>query len=257
MVEQENDSTLVFNNTTFNCLYAGISFRGWAAGNSDHCSVKNNIVCNQLFSNNVIEIADIGIGFQMDYNCFFHFDPSANLVHWLGNNYSAAEFEYYQDFSGQDFNSITENPLFVNIDSANFYLSAFSTCIDAGTNLGLEYDITGYPVPYGDAVDMGAYEYHDITTHILSIQNRNDIGVQVCPNPCKDRINIKVCSNKSSMVNCTILNYSGHILYEMQKRISKGESIIRTDLSCFPPGVYYIRVTIENQQESIKKLIKF
>jgi len=256
MVEQENDSTLVYNNTTFNCLYAGISFRGYAAGNSDYCSVKNNIVCNSMFSENVVEIADIGIDFQMDYNCFYHFDSSANLIHWLGNNYTSAEFGYYQDFSGQDSNSITDNPSFASIDSANFALSSFSPCIDAGTYLGLDQDITGYPVPFGDAVDIGAYEFNDTLTRIKSFQNIESLSIQAFPNPCRDKVNILINSGISGIVNYTLSNYTGNTLYEGQKRINNEGSIIEINLSGLPPGFYFVRIITEDEMEIINKLIK-
>ncbi len=248
MIEQENDSTLVYNNTTFNCLHAGISFRGYAAGNSDYCSVKNNIVCNAAFSNNVIEIADIGIDFQMDYNCFYHFDPSANLVHWLGNNYTSAEFGYYQDFSGQDINSINDNPLFVNIDSADFSLSSFSPCIDAGTYLGLDQDITGYPVPYGDAVDIGAYEFHDTLTSIKSIQNREELNIQVFPNPTNGIFNMEATT---SITKVQIYNSAG-ILLDCQSPKAK-KTII--DLGKYPSGIYHIRINSENGN-IMKKIVR-
>jgi len=251
MVEQENDSTLVYNNTTFNCLYAGISFRGYAAGNSDYCSVKNNIVCNQLYSNNVIEIADIGIGFQMDYNCFYHFAPSANLVHWLGNNYTAAEFGYYQDFSGQDIHSITDNPFFFNIDTADFSLCADSPCIDAGTYLGLGQDITGYPVPYGYAADIGAYEFHDPVTHIRTLQNQEAFKVQVYPNPFSSETIVITNKNVKDAI-LVMYDSAGRQVKQMKNIHGQSISLQRDNL---PSGLYFIRLTVENKVYTIDKVI--
>jgi hypothetical protein len=51
------------------------------------------------------------------------------------------------------------NPLFVDISNSNFKLQSNSPAKDAGTNVGLTSDYAGNSVPYGDATDIGAYEY--------------------------------------------------------------------------------------------------
>ncbi len=235
MIEQENDSTLVYNNTVYNCLHAGISFRGYWAGNSDHCSVKNNIVCNPVNSNNVIEIADIGTDFQMDYNCFYHSIPSANLVHWLGNNYTTAEFSFYQGFSNQDSNSFTLNPFFINSTNYpfDFSLNSYSACIDTGVYLGLNMDITGQPVPFNAIVDIGAYEYNNTVNNIIPIQNKETLMFQVFPNPTTGKTTIMV--EEAEIIE--VMNIEGKQIYTGKEN--------QIDLSSQPKGIYIIKVTTQ------------
>jgi len=254
MVEQENDSTLVYNNTTFDCLYAGISFRGYAAGNSDDCSVKNNIVCNSAYSNNVIEIADIGTGFQMDYNCFFHFDPAANLIHWLGNDYTAAQFEIYQNASTLDNNSIIINPLFVNIDSLDFSLSSISPCIDAG-DPALPLD------PDGTIADMGIYYFDQGTITDNHTIQKTDFILDNYPNPFNPNTTIEFSIQKDSNIELSIYNIKGQKIKSLTQNIfTKGShSFIwnGNDDSGKPAssGLYYYQLIVNGKTEVVKKCL--
>ena len=252
MVEQENDSTLVYNNTTYDCLYAGISFRGYAAGNSDNCSIKNNIICNSAFSNNVVEIADIGTDFQMDYNCIFHFDPSANLIHWLGNNYTASEFEMYQNASGQDSNSIIQNPLFVNINSWDFTLSGISPCIDAGDPM-LPLD------PDGTLADMGAYYFDQGTNAEDEVIQTIGLMLNNYPNPFNPTTTISFSLQYNSAVELSIYNIKGQKIRSLTRNdLEKGShSIIWSgdDESGNPlgSGIYFYKLDVNGKTESVKK----
>jgi len=254
MVEQENDSTLVYNNTTFNCLYAGISFRGYAAGNSDNCSVRNNIVCNSAYSNNVIEIADIGTGFQMDYNCFFHFDPTANLIHWLGNDYTATQFEIYQNASTLDSNSIITNPLFDNIDSLDFALSSISPCIDAGD--------PALPLDPDDTIaDMGAYYFDQGTTAENEVIKTTGFMLNNYPNPFNPTTTISYSISEKSIVELSIYNIKGQKIKSLlSDQITAGEHSIvwdgdDTSGKKVGSGVYLYKLHINDKIELVKKCL--
>jgi len=57
-------------------------------------------------------------------------------------------------------NSITQDPLFVNVPNKNFRLRPSSPCIDAGTPISsVTQDIEGHRRPIGLTWDIGAYEY--------------------------------------------------------------------------------------------------
>ena len=57
-------------------------------------------------------------------------------------------------------NNINAEPLFANPENGDYSLLPGSPCIDAGTADGAPTtDIEGNPRPYGDFVDIGAYEY--------------------------------------------------------------------------------------------------
>jgi len=63
---------------------------------------------------------------------------------------------WYND-TGNGFNDIAYDPLFVSTD--DFHLSDGSPAIDNGTNEELAYDLDGNSRPYGNAYDIGAYEW--------------------------------------------------------------------------------------------------
>ena len=49
--------------------------------------------------------------------------------------------------------------IFVKPDNGDYRLRPGSPAIDAGTDVGLDHDLAGTPVPQGGAPDVGAYEY--------------------------------------------------------------------------------------------------
>lgn len=57
--------------------------------------------------------------------------------------------------------NITNNPLFVDLETRNLHLQPLSPCIDAGANSFVTetVDLNGNPRIRGSAVDMGAYEF--------------------------------------------------------------------------------------------------
>jgi parallel beta-helix repeat protein len=56
-------------------------------------------------------------------------------------------------------NHLDINPLFVQADDNDFRLLYGSPAIDAGIDVGLEYDFEGNHVPYNTSPDIGAYEF--------------------------------------------------------------------------------------------------
>ncbi len=54
---------------------------------------------------------------------------------------------------------IIANPLFVNMEAGDYHLNAGSPAIDAGIDLKYKRDFQNKKVPFGDAPDMGAYEW--------------------------------------------------------------------------------------------------
>jgi hypothetical protein len=55
-------------------------------------------------------------------------------------------------------NFIISDPQFIDAKAGDFHLKLTSPCIDKGTDVGLELDFDGTPVPQGKGVDIGAYE---------------------------------------------------------------------------------------------------
>jgi len=73
--------------------------------------------------------------------------------------------------------------------------------------------------------------------------------IYVYPNPCINKVFIEGCKiNK-----LTFYNETGQIVYV--KKNSQKKNIVKTDISNFPDGVYYIKINTENQSFT-KKIIK-
>lgn len=56
-------------------------------------------------------------------------------------------------------NSLNSDPAFANANSFDFSLSVNSPAINKGVDVGFPMDISGNPIPFDTAVDIGAHEY--------------------------------------------------------------------------------------------------
>jgi hypothetical protein len=126
-------------------------------------NIKNNIFYESTESsisfNNAVNFTD----FIIDYNCYYE---SSGDVCFVDNpnpdtTYDyATEWEAYQSATGQDANSIADNPLF---NPGAYSLQADSPCVDAGVTLGdVTMDYRRLIRPTGDGWDIGAYELGNV-----------------------------------------------------------------------------------------------
>ncbi len=155
-----------YNNTCYNAGYGwGYDIplqRGDNSSNSCHLmswaltgtvadvTIQNNIFVNS--KNWAYRLDDNVNKLTVDYNII--------LVDTVG--YTAESTFYntlaaWQTAMSQDANSISEDPSFLS--STDFRLQSGSPAIDAGTDTDLDSDFSGNLRPYGDGIDIGAYEY--------------------------------------------------------------------------------------------------
>jgi len=184
----EAEDCRVHNNIVYNCAGAGITFF-----NAQNCSAFNNtlLLCRYrgiyvrsasgtiTIKNNIIEVSgydaashealmryDGGCGpVTSDYNVFRNLiDPQTGAGEKPftdGGDYPKLSFAEWQA-KGYDQNSMVVDDIgFVGYQVFDFHLMADSPAIDAGIyELGVPADdFDGNPRPYGDAIDIGAYEY--------------------------------------------------------------------------------------------------
>ena len=131
-------------------------------------------------------------------------------------------------------NNINEDPLFIDVTNLDFQLQENSPCIDAGLDIGYEYN--------GDAPDMGCFEY-GLPTSILS--NKNNV-LLLYPNPVKDVFTIQ---NTVNMVSLSITDVTGKII---MKRQFGGVNNASIDLSEYNNGVYIVNIQTDKEAFTAK-----
>jgi predicted outer membrane repeat protein len=133
-------------------------------------------------------------------------------------------------------NNIETDPLFVDYDNGDYHLQANSPCVDAGTDIGLPY--------YGDAPDMGCFEYQDSvpdTTQIISLTNQ----IQIYPNPTKGIVKI---SQITDIQYITIVDIAGKEVF----RTNAKTNIL--DISELQNGIYFLTI-FTNTKKFTSKII--
>lgn len=152
-----------YNNTFYNNQ---TQFFLGGPGN-DRNYVKNNIfyaVGSDQYTFTQSTDTEMGTNYY-DYNC--HYAPSnATPIRWRGggSGFLSYNLSDWQSTYDQDAHSIFSDPLFVNetgkfSQPSDFKIESDSLCIDAGINVDLSRDFDGITIPYGDAPDIGAFEY--------------------------------------------------------------------------------------------------
>ncbi len=194
--EWECEDTLVYNNLIINNAAGGIYFweaRNCAAynntiynaegqygisvfGNGDDGSGQRHPSVNVTIKNNIIiTVGDRArgtlyvaggseVGFICDNNLYWREDEVQKFVYGATIKTDGRVTVDLADFRahfGTDANSLWADPQFIDAVNNDFHLSPDSPVIDAGVyELGVPSDdFDGNPRPYGDAIDIGAYEY--------------------------------------------------------------------------------------------------
>lgn len=96
------------------------------------------------------------------------YSTNSNAVTSNFNNFNIQQNGFINSYStlaswrsatGNDLNSFVGNPMFVNPSIGDFCLQAGSPCINAGTNVNIQYDYFGTQVPQQNITDIGLHEY--------------------------------------------------------------------------------------------------
>ncbi len=184
------------NNTFYNNEYA---FNRWQG--NDLFDIKNNIFCNVT-----VPFYDTS-GVMKDYNIY-----------------------YNADSKGTEANSIVDkDPMLNGPSSGDFRLQEDSPCIDAGINLGYSADIAGTILPQGNGMDIGAYEY----VQISGVSVTQSL-IKFYPNPTHDNFTIET----ENPISLKILDIKGQIWIDT--KVSPGKTIIPVTMN---PGLYLIKIT--------------
>jgi hypothetical protein len=229
-----------FNNTVISTRSANTTLIRLST-NDETAHVFNNVIYNSVPGSSMAMIGGNGT-FNMNNNwvksgwqdCFC--TPSGSVID-LGNNL------------------IGTDPLFENFDDQNFNLQEISPLINQGnsiwTDLLPEHNIVFEYVKHQDSnprilidsMDIGAYEY---SMPLSVTKNENINEVLVYPNPLENTL---IIDNNGKIIESIIVyNQIGRKLLETHSTI--------IDFSNLSGGIYFIRITFLNGEETTEKVIK-
>lgn len=129
----KNDSkyvSIIHNSLYSNCSSStgDVTF-GKATGNVSDVYFKNNVIMNSKCRNDLSVY--LTSGYEADYNNYYNGSRTLKFG-WKGTDYLSFETYKSPSVSGQDTNSLNQDPLFINAAGGDFSLSKNSPNIDAG-----------------------------------------------------------------------------------------------------------------------------
>ena len=174
------DSDMIISSSTFsdNTVSSGGHTFGCGGSGSPHlvenCIFSNNISDGTIFSSSNMTLMNCTIADNSgDYaggvyipedsywtdviNCIIwnNTPPQIYVDDWGGIDV------YYSDIMGGygGWTNIDEEPMFMDEENGDYHIARLSPCADSGTMDGAPVtDFDGNPRPFGEGVDMGAYE---------------------------------------------------------------------------------------------------
>lgn len=138
--------TKVYNNVIYSCN-VGIFYNNLAA----YFDVKNNIVYNSVKYQ--VRMNSNNSQITSNNNCYYPITGS--IIYYNGH---PRTYHSWTSLTGQDYYSITSDPVFVNAASGDYRLNANSPCKTAGSGVGLTYDYFGNK--FKSSPSMGAIQYY-------------------------------------------------------------------------------------------------
>ncbi len=149
---------------------------------------------------------------------------------------------------GIDDGTIDTDPIFTTYNGTDYFLADNSSCINTGTmDLGGDFqwpptDLMGNPRLHGN-VDMGAYENPFVP---VSINDHTSEELSVSPNPGSNKIMLTIDRKDFTF---RLYDQTGKVVLQ-----SSGKKSVNT--SALPQGMYYYRITSDQQILSSGKWVK-
>jgi hypothetical protein len=125
------------------------------------------------------------------------------LYNFPGGGYVTLE-QIQSTFPDQEIGSLWDDPDFVSYPDSNFQLLEGSPAIDAGVFVGYPY--------YGDAPDIGRFEYPGQHVDSWSEPLLFQFSLRVCPNPFRQKIDIRFQILDVSDCELKIYDISGRLV---------------------------------------------
>jgi hypothetical protein len=160
----------------------------------------------------------------------------------------------FQNYKGNDINSINNDPQFVDAQSDNFNLKESSPAIDAGKLLsGLKEDIVGAKVPAGNGTDIGANE----NKSAKQISETFLQNMMVFPNPSNGIFDVSLQLVNSVDGLMDIFDINGKKIFsDVISSEQNGEFRKRVDIATVPSGIYLLKVILGSDVLSTSLVIQ-
>ncbi|MCF7918423.1 MAG: T9SS type A sorting domain-containing protein [Candidatus Cloacimonetes bacterium] len=154
--------------------------------------------------------------------------------------------------------NINADPLFVDALVGDYHLTEGSPCIDAGTNYfeyeGIVLVDLSEDEYYGIAPDMGAYEYRNVNTEELKIENVK-LKINTYPNPFNPETNISFELFEAGNVLLEIYNIKGQkVTTLVNEPYLAGSHKVTWNAFDQSSGIYLLRFNTADKSE-MKKLM--
>lgn len=238
----------------------------------DSTEVYNNIFYT---SGNVPQV-DVPPNYSAYFAGNLYWNSNGNFnVKYQGSTYTSLSLwsaSTGNEKVGTVYTGLFADPLLLNVGNASTVLpnassllnayqtSTSSPCIDAGLDLPTLFntsvgnqDYFNNSIPFGNGVDIGAYESHSVTTPTLSevgLAELNTDGAQLYPNPVV--LNEMVfLRNFESYKNIEIYTLDG----ALTKSFPAGMSSLPLHSPDFCSGLYIVKITFTSGKRKVIKLI--
>lgn len=169
-------------------------------------------------------------------------DASSNLLKWsTGNEQHNKGFEVQRAADGVNFSSIGFVASKANGGNSNTTLDY--SYVDTRAGSGAAY----YRL---NQIDMDG---RSSLSKIVSVKG-GELSFSlapVYPNPVKSSLNLLLTSQANNNVLIEITNIEGKIVHKSDRNLNSGENRININLSAIPAGVYSVRATIKEKNESV------
>lgn len=216
-------------------------------GAQSNISVENNVQDSLIMYNCIL-----ASGYY--HNIWFQMDPVGNSCNYRGDNniFNVADsvrciglgnteypLEAWKAFINQDLHSIyviDAQVIFTDTAAGNFHLRPGSPAVDAGTSSGApSVDFEGYNRPYGNGVDIGAYEMNPLST--VNPLPSGKAGLKMVPNPAAWYSLIVIPEKGNYLVS--VADFMGRTV--IMKSIAASDAT-HLDVSGMRPGTYIVVV---------------
>jgi hypothetical protein len=198
--------------------------------------------------NNIFYLADKGDqainnrldNLVSDNNIFY---PEQNDFLDIGDEKYSTLYDYQKSL-GLDLSSFSSDPLFTDIYNDNFSVEPESPAIDAGRDIGITVDFSGYQVPYGIKTDIGISESMLENRDFLISTGFADNAVSdepyVYPNPSDGKFNVFFNDMNCFISEIHIRDISGRLIYRKHIDLDNDYNPIDVDISSLPNGTYLV-----------------